>query len=78
MSSDRGPAATGPQTTTNQPAGRLAAPSLETDLLARVAEERRIADMAAIDREVRSYQRKRLGLEPWSVFELPPSLRDAS
>jgi hypothetical protein len=75
MSSDRGPARTGPQITTNQPEGTLAAPSLEADLLARAAEERRIADLAAIDREVRSYRRKCLGLEPWSMFEYPPSLR---
>jgi len=29
-----------------------------------------------IDRAVRGYHRKLAGLDPWPVFELPPSLRE--
>ena len=46
---------------------------VEDDRLRRV-----VIDFAAIDRAVRTYHRKRHGLEPWTVFELPPSLRGAA
>jgi hypothetical protein len=72
MPSDRGPAATGPQTT----------PTYEApETLALDAELRRLAvDLAAVDRETNRYRRKLAGLEPWTDLEalIPASVRNAS
>jgi hypothetical protein len=61
----RGPAATGPQTTTPNPASV----ALDEDL------RRLVVNLAAIDRETERFARKRQGEEPWTTFEPPPSLR---
>lgn len=37
-----------------------------------------VADLAAVDRAVRTYRRKLAGLVPWSTFEAPPSVREAA
>ena len=52
--------------------------SPETVTLDEALMRRLAVALAAIDRETRRYRRKREGLEPWSVFELPASLRRTS
>jgi hypothetical protein len=63
MSSDRGPAVTGPQVATVN----LANETVALDEVLR----RLVVDLAAIDRETARYHRKLCGEEPWTTFEAP-------
>lgn len=59
---------------------RLEACGYEQEHERQRAEDKRlrrlVVDLAAIDRCVRDYRRKRRGELPWSCFDLPLSLRD--